>query len=368
MAATAQMQRTPYTPMYHSSQSSPPTSVTAQAHNQHGRNMYTQSPQMTSQIYGYHPYSPINSVQPSPYAPRAPPQQHPLNSSPVLVPHPAAATPVQHHPSPTQAATAPLTSSPNLRLDTAVQQPAPSQRPALNSQSSASTGSQAHAGDAPQTPARTSSSAAPGPIPATTPLVVRQDTNGVQWINFEYSRERIKLTYTIRCDVESVDVGALNQQFKNDNCVYPRACCSKSSYKGNRLVYETECNSLGWALASLNPQLRGKRGLIQRAVDSWRNSNQDSRLRSRRVRRMEKLTRRQTAQAQASTHAATAALASPVNLGMSASGFAASGPRSGVAPLNIGTPHMHHHHAREGSASQDDINGIPLHQCATIQM
>lgn len=134
--------------------------------------------------------------------------------------------------------------------------------------------------------------AAPGPIPATTPLVVRQDGNGVQWIAFEYSRDRVKMEYTIRCDVESVDTDQLKSEFKTENCVYPRACCPKDQYRGNRLQYETECNTVGWALAQLNPPLRGKRGLIQRAVDSWRNSNQDPRLRSRRVRRMAKMTHR----------------------------------------------------------------------------
>jgi hypothetical protein len=136
------------------------------------------------------------------------------------------------------------------------------------------------------------SNAAPGPIPATTPLVVRQDGNGVQWIAFEYSRDRVKMEYTIRCDVESVNVDNLSSEFKNENCVYPRACCGKDQYKGNRLNYETECNAVGWALAELNPCLRSKRGLIQRAVDSWRNSNQDPRLRSRRVRRQAKLNNR----------------------------------------------------------------------------
>lgn len=134
--------------------------------------------------------------------------------------------------------------------------------------------------------------AAPGPIPATTPLVVRQDQNGVQWIAFEYSRDRVKMEYTIRCDVESVHTDELSAEFKTENCVYPRACCPKENYRGNRLQYETECNTVGWALAQLNPPLRGKRGLIQRAVDSWRNSNQDPRLRSRRVRRMAKMNNR----------------------------------------------------------------------------
>ena len=140
--------------------------------------------------------------------------------------------------------------------------------------------------------------AAPGPIPATTPLVVRQDNNGVQWIAFEYSRDRVKMEYTIRCDVESVNVDGLDQTFKEDNCVYPRACGPRENYRGNRLVYETECNTVGWSLAQLNPCLRGKRGLIQRAVDSWRNSNSDSKLRSRRVRRMNKMNNRKQQQQQ----------------------------------------------------------------------
>lgn len=138
--------------------------------------------------------------------------------------------------------------------------------------------------------------AAPGPIPATTPLVVRQDQNGVQWIAFEYSRDRVKMEYTIRCDVESVNTDELSQEFKTENCVYPRACVPKDLYRGNRQVYETECNTVGWALAQLNPSLRGKRGLIQRAVDSWRNSNQDPRLRSRRVRRQAKMNTRKASQ------------------------------------------------------------------------
>ena len=100
------------------------------------------------------------------------------------------------------------------------------------------------------------------------------------------------MEYTIRCDVESVNVDNLSKEFKEANCVYPRAFCEKGKYTGNRLSYETECNTVGWSLVELNPSLKEKRGLIQRAVDSWRNSNQDSRLRSRRVRRMNKQTTR----------------------------------------------------------------------------
>jgi len=126
--------------------------------------------------------------------------------------------------------------------------------------------------------------AAPGPIPAT-PLEVHFDDEGVQWIAFQYSRDRVKQAYRIRCDVDSVSSAALGIAFQRANCVYPRAFVDRSVYTGNRYEYESECNSIGWALAELNPALQGKRGLIQRAVDSWRNSNQDEKMQSRRMRR-----------------------------------------------------------------------------------
>ncbi|RHZ63922.1 uncharacterized protein CDV56_109158 [Aspergillus thermomutatus] len=235
-------------------------------------------------------------------------------------------------------------------------QPTPPQRAVLSPPHSASAGGPLSANSIHHTTPSVgaSSSAAPGPIPATTPLVVRQDSNGVQWIAFEYSRDRVKMEYTIRCDVESVNVDSLSQEFKTENCVYPRACCSKDQYKGNRLVYETECNAVGWALADLNPALRGKRGLIQRAVDSWRNSNQDPRLRSRRVRRMAKMNRRQGLPAQPPTHMVAAPPVAPGIPG----GLAAPASRPGPGPLPMGPPQLHHHHAQpEGSASNEDVSG-----------
>jgi hypothetical protein len=198
--------------------------------------------------------------------------------------------------------------------------------------------------------------AAPGPIPATTPLVVRQDNNGVQWIAFEYSRDRVKMEYTIRCDVESVNVETLSPEFKTENCVYPRACCSKDQYRGNRLVYETECNTVGWALAELNPCLRGKRGLIQRAVDSWRNSNQDPRLRSRRVRRMAKINNRKAVQ----NAAHTPHMAGPTGPAvMPPAGN--MGPVGGAGPMvkptlgGMGGQLHHHHNHPDGNAPGEEV-------------
>ena len=78
--------------------------------------------------------------------------------------------------------------------------------------------------------------------------------------------------FCVRFDLDSVDITKLNEKFKADNCVYPRANVPYERYQGNRWNYETECNKLAWQFVSLNPVLLyGKKGLIQRAVDSYRN-------------------------------------------------------------------------------------------------
>ena len=356
MATTAQMQR-PYPPIYHTPQSNSPASVASQQHDQHGRNLYTQSPQMPPQMYGYQSYSPMNPVQPSPYAAHASPQQHSLTTQSMMMPPQTTQAQMSPHQTSHTPNTA-LSSSPAMKMDS-TPQATPTQRsmlnpPLPNPTNQGMPGGSVHQGP----PLGTSSSAAPGPIPATTPLVVRQDSSGVQWIAFEYSRDRVKMEYTIRCDVESVNVDSLSQDFKTENCVYPRACCDKEHYRGNRLVYETECNAVGWALAELNPALRGKRGLIQRAVDSWRNSNQDLRLRSRRVRRQHKMSRRQSMQPPTPHMAA----AGPVGPGMSsAAPMQTPGPRSSISSMSMGTPPVHHHHAPDGSPKIEEVSGM-FHQ------
>ncbi|KAG4279150.1 hypothetical protein FPRO04_13701 [Fusarium proliferatum] len=103
-------------------------------------------------------------------------------------------------------------------------------------------------GSANTAPAR-DTKAAPGSIPATTPLVVRRDGNGVQWIAFEFSTNRVKMKYTIRCDVESVDTDKLSPGFKQLNCIYPQGCGLRDQYRGNRFAYETEWKRIAWALA-----------------------------------------------------------------------------------------------------------------------
>jgi hypothetical protein len=84
--------------------------------------------------------------------------------------------------------------------------------------------------------------------------------------------------FCVRFDLDSVDISKLNEKFKADNCVYPRANIPYEMYTGNRWNYETECNRLAWQFVSLNPVLLyGKKGLIQRAVDSYRNKTNKGR-------------------------------------------------------------------------------------------
>ncbi|KAG5355157.1 hypothetical protein CJU89_6986 [Yarrowia sp. B02] len=118
------------------------------------------------------------------------------------------------------------------------------------------------------------------------------------YITFEYSKNRTKTQYKILSHIHTVNTGDLSAEFKKDNCIYPRAAVPKEEYQGNRHQYETECNHIGWSLAHLNPCIRKKRGVIQRAVDSWRNTNPNPKFRSRRVRKLSKKTQ-QAAQAAA---------------------------------------------------------------------
>jgi hypothetical protein len=127
----------------------------------------------------------------------------------------------------------------------------------------------------------------PGPIPAsTTPITVHCDSAGVDWLTFTYTRASIRTIYCIRCDIANISLTMLPSDFCVANCIYLRACVPPEQYVGNRQRYETECNAIGWCLAWVNVELRGQRGLIQRAVDCWRNTNADPKMRSRRVRKI----------------------------------------------------------------------------------
>ncbi|KAI9350339.1 hypothetical protein BDR26DRAFT_1003928 [Obelidium mucronatum] len=123
-------------------------------------------------------------------------------------------------------------------------------------------------------------------VPATIPtLTVRED--GIEWIEFTYEVKGQATQFEIRTDIEGVDVDLhMDKDWKIANCIYAGANVPQESYKGNRYEYESSANITGWKLCHINPFLCGQKGLIQRAVDSFRNRFPD--LRSRRVVRQEK--------------------------------------------------------------------------------
>ncbi|KAG6000331.1 hypothetical protein E4U21_005568 [Claviceps maximensis] len=383
MMAAAQMPRPPYPPMsYHTPQSNSPASVASPSQHDQHRSLYGQPPTQHLQQSMY--YQPQSHYQPmphhttaSPYAHHAHHPQQSMTSQPnMMMSHTAPQNHMAQHAA--QHAQAGMSGSPRPKIDShvPVQLQKPAQTSPMPQNQQQQQQQQQHQPNAAQLQSPGSATpgvnpnAAPGPIPATTPLVVRQDGNGVQWIAFEYSRDRVKMEYTIRCDVESVSTDSLTPEFKQDNCVYPRACCPKEQYRGNRLMYETDCNRVGWALAQLNAPLRGKRGLIQRAVDSWRNSNQDPRLRSRRVRRMAKMNSRKQVQAAPTPHPGASHLPGPSGPpGMSA---AAPASMHGAPPMgkpgmgNMGQQPMHHHagtHDGGAPAGGDEVgHGVATYE------
>jgi hypothetical protein len=112
--------------------------------------------------------------------------------------------------------------------------------------------------------------------------------DGIEYITFLYSHDRLVKEYTVRTDVENVQLQDIPMGFRVQNAIYPRANVARHEYDGNRWEYETSCNKLGWELCWLNQeQLCSRRGLIQRAVDSYRNRHAE--MRSRRVTRQEKV-------------------------------------------------------------------------------
>lgn len=109
----------------------------------------------------------------------------------------------------------------------------------------------------------------------------------VPWLTFSYSTKSGSSTHTIRADVAAVELSDISQDFRTANCLYPSADGPEEDYKGTRREFERECNEQGWKLAHLNPILSGgKKGLLQRAVVSLRNTTSEQR--SRRAKRQVK--------------------------------------------------------------------------------
>lgn len=95
------------------------------------------------------------------------------------------------------------------------------------------------------------------------------DIDGIPYMKFTYTEKGQSVVHEIRVDIENA---LPTDDFKALNCVYPKANCAERDYQGNRFSYESTVNEIGWKLSFLNPNLIGKRGLLQRAVDRYKNS------------------------------------------------------------------------------------------------
>ncbi|KAG0006566.1 hypothetical protein BGZ65_006564 [Modicella reniformis] len=121
--------------------------------------------------------------------------------------------------------------------------------------------------------------------PTTAPSI--KLTDGVPWLTFGYSTKGGASMYTVRVDIDTVEPSDISPEFRKANCLYPSADGPDEEYKGTRREYERACNEQGWKLAHLNPTLSGgKKGVLQRAVVSLRNTSSEQR--SRRSKRHEK--------------------------------------------------------------------------------
>ncbi|GMM33936.1 hypothetical protein DASC09_012610 [Saccharomycopsis crataegensis] len=134
----------------------------------------------------------------------------------------------------------------------------------------------------------------PGPIPASQPKLSFDQESGRELVTFSYSKHKIITQWVVKCprpDEKEAILKQLDPEFLKNNCIYKRAITDNLENKGSRQKYEKSCNELGWQLCFLNPELRNSKGLLQRAVDSWRNTRADEKVRSRRVRKQSKVSK-----------------------------------------------------------------------------
>jgi hypothetical protein len=114
-------------------------------------------------------------------------------------------------------------------------------------------------------------------------MVKKNISGGIQGGEWEEQEDEWKIErFFLKCDLENVDTSELSGEFKARNCIYPGANVPHEMYMGDRWEYETECNRLAWQFVFLNPVLLyRKKGLIQRAVDSYRGLNSQRALQER---------------------------------------------------------------------------------------
>ncbi|RKO90322.1 hypothetical protein BDK51DRAFT_46693 [Blyttiomyces helicus] len=98
-----------------------------------------------------------------------------------------------------------------------------------------------------------------------------ESIDGVDHLTFTHSAKGKKYEHTIRIDIDDVNIADLRDNFKTENCAFPGAMHANSKGLPQKRAYEKSVNEIGWKLAFKNkPILGGKRVLIQKAVESFR--------------------------------------------------------------------------------------------------
>lgn len=64
-----------------------------------------------------------------------------------------------------------------------------------------------------------SATATPTPTSITSHEPRTEIRDGIEWVSFVYSHHRVLRRYSIRTDIEKVDLNLLDESFKNENCV-----------------------------------------------------------------------------------------------------------------------------------------------------
>lgn len=125
-----------------------------------------------------------------------------------------------------------------------------------------------------------------GYIRTLTDFLFMTDGEDVLWIAYVILEDCI-CDYIIRCDIDSVDIGQLSDEFKAENDLL------RPEFNGDSIV--TEYVGTAWALAFLNPCPRGHRDVLIRAVIGFYHCSRDPHRSSRRWRVLEAAGWEQTA-------------------------------------------------------------------------
>lgn len=69
-------------------------------------------------------------------------------------------------------------------------------------------------------------------------------------LTLEVPEKGISTKIRIRVDIDTVDLISIPEEFKKNNCAFPKANVPKNEYQGNKYELETAWNELGWKLVS----------------------------------------------------------------------------------------------------------------------